>query len=253
MKFRVFEANVCFALLCFLILDDLYSFVAHGCTWYTRYSDRVNSSDCDTKHFGFSSSPGKAPLQRHGLPYLVLLGLRCGWPCRQGARACKETCAAHGCQRNAVDMEQLCVLQMWPLMCAANGILVHLQHWSIVRMPDLPWHQCDCKPTRKWRHQCAAGRRSAWSKDQCPRGRTKPSERFDSCGNMGVSNERFLFDINSLKCDSISDFDSSFKFDSITCGSILGFDSISYGSFSIYIYLFIYFIYLFIYLLSLPS
>ena len=57
------------------------------------------------------------------------------------------------------------------------------------------------------------------------------SERFDSCGNMGVSNERFLIDINSLKCDSISDFDSSFKFDSITCGSILGFDSISYGSF----------------------
>ena len=64
MKFRVFEANVCFALLCFLILNDLYSFVAHGCTWYTRYSDRVNSSDCDTKHFGFSSSLGKAPLQR---------------------------------------------------------------------------------------------------------------------------------------------------------------------------------------------
>ena len=72
-------------------------------------------------------------------------------------------------------------------------------------------------------------------------------ERFDSCGNMGVSNERFLFDINSLKCDSISDFDSSFKFDSITCGSILGFDSISYGSFSIYIYFYL-FIYLFIYI-----
>ena len=137
MKFRVFEANVCFALLCFLILNDLYSFVAHGCTWYTRYSDRVNSSDCDTKHFGFSSSLGKAPLQRHGPPYLVLLGLGCGWPCRQGARASKETSAVHDCQRNSYDMEQLRVLQMWRLMRGAKGILVHLQHWSVVRMPDM--------------------------------------------------------------------------------------------------------------------
>ena len=61
--------------------------------------------------------------------------------------------------------------------------------------------------------------------------------------------ERFLIDINSLKCDSISDSDSLFKFDSIICGSIRGFDSISYGSFSIFDSIsIIYFIYLFIYI-----
>ena len=125
----------------------------------------------------FSSSPGKAPLQRHGPPYLVLLGLGCGWPCRQGARA-KETSAVHDCQRNSYDMEQLRVLQMWRLMRGAKGILVHLQHWSIMRMPDMPWHQCDCKPTRKWRQQSTAWRWTEWSKDQCPGGRTKPSEFY---------------------------------------------------------------------------
>ena len=49
------------------------------------------------------------------------------------------------------------------------------------------------------------------------------SIRNDSspAGSMGVS-KRFLININSLACDSISDLDSSFKLDSIACVSIRG-------------------------------
>ena len=126
----------------------------------------------------FPVDSAKLHCSGHGPPYLVLLGLGCGWPCRQGARASKETSAVHDCQRNSYDMEQLRVLQMWRLMRGAKGILVHLQHWSVVRMPDMPWHQCDCKPTRKWRQQSTAWRWTEWSKDQCAGGRTKPSEFY---------------------------------------------------------------------------
>ena len=86
----------------------------------------------------FPVDSAKLHCSGHGPPYLVLLGLGCGWPCRQGARASKETSAVHDCQRNSYDMEQLRVLQMWRLMRGAKGILVHLQHWSVVRMPDMP-------------------------------------------------------------------------------------------------------------------
>ena len=83
------------------------------------------------QHQVFPVDSAKLHCSGHGPPYLVLLGLGCGWPCRQGARASKETSAVHDCQRNAYDMEQLRVLQMWRLMRGAKGILVHLQHWSV--------------------------------------------------------------------------------------------------------------------------